>query len=224
MLDVQEGKISDAQTQFEAVLARDPKNVKAALALGSIHFSRGEWEQANSYLSQASGSFPKAEGLARMLATVRMRLGDAAGADEALRPFVAGGAGTQETRELMGRIRASQGKYAESEPATVGNEGPEASSPEQQIAVGASLLEHAKPTQAIETLEAAVAKQPESFPARVLLFAAYYKQGMIEQAQAAAREMTKRWPDKADTWNLMGLVLDESGDRSGAKKAFERAH
>ncbi len=223
MLDVQEGKISDAQTQFETVLARDPKNVKAALALGSIHFSRGEWEQANAYLSQVSGAFPKGEGLARMLATVRLRLGDAASAEEALRPFVVGGSGTQETRELMGKIRAAEGKVDEPEPAPPGAEGPEASSPEHQIALGERLLQSTKTTQAIDTLEAAVAQRPESFPGRVLLFAAYYKQGMIDKAQAAAREMTKRWPDKADTWKLMGLVLTRTGDLSGAKQAFERA-
>ncbi len=91
------------------------------------------------------------------------------------------------------------------------------------MAAGIDLLRAGRFTEAAQALSRAVADDPDSAGAHLLLGEAYRASGLDAAAAIAFREAVDRDPSLAEAWNGLGVGLEAQGLVDAARAAFERA-
>jgi len=85
-------------------------------------------------------------------------------------------------------------------------------------------LEKARQWQAaVQGYNTALGRWPDSLPARIGLGNSYYVLGDLESAEAAFREVTRRFPTNGMAYNNLAQVLWEQGNRKEALEAARKA-
>ena len=89
--------------------------------------------------------------------------------------------------------------------------------------LGAALLAQGKVQPAIESLEKAVAAEPEFSPSRVDLARAYHRAGRLEAARELLRAIVQASPSLHSAWLAYGDLLVDLRQYPDARFAFEQA-
>jgi tetratricopeptide (TPR) repeat protein len=76
---------------------------------------------------------------------------------------------------------------------------------------------------AVDSLEAALRIEPQSFPVQNNLGNVYFELGKLEEAARAYKRVLSVVPDRAETHYNLGLVYEKQGMRAMAAREFETA-
>ena len=86
-----------------------------------------------------------------------------------------------------------------------------------------ALLELGRVDDAIHELTPAIASDPTNAALLVMLSEALLRAGRPAESERAARDAIARAPQWASSYRALGRALNDLGDRSGARGAFEHA-
>jgi tetratricopeptide (TPR) repeat protein len=236
---LEQGRLDEAERQFQAVLAFDPDNPRAELGLGRLAYLRGDWQASQEHLRRSAQRAPGVRATHAVLAEVYSRLGDLAAADEELRranettdelawpdPYI-------EAVDLLKTGLEAQLNLANSlllqrriKEATALVEETVRSRPDSyaaHLAYGRVLAQAGNLAQAEHEYREAVRLAPDVFQAQVELGKFLQRQKKLAEAAACFRRAAQLKPQDAVSYYHLGLCLRELGDPTEARQAVETA-
>lgn len=233
------GRADEAEPYLAGVLRQHPEEPQALLARGKLELARGRDAEALSFLERSARDPQTARASHALIATIRQRLGDPAGAEESSRkaaslprdpplsdPYV------NETARLLAGLDASliradrllkSGNIKE---AIAVNEQIVASYPRSAIAwqmLGQARIEEKNYTAAEKALRRALELVPDSGEIHFQLGSALFSQGDSAQAADCFRRTIALRPGYAEAHYNLGHCLLKGGSRSAAIDAFREA-
>ena len=236
---LEQGRLDEAEKQFQAVLAFDPDNPRAELGLGRLAYLRGNWQASREHLAHSAQRAPAVRATHAVLAEVYSRLGDMTAADEELRranettdelawpdPYVEAVDLLKTGLEARLNLASSlllQGRVKE---ATTLAEETVRSRPDSyaaHLAYGRLLVQVGNLPQAEQEYREAVRLGPEVFQAQVELGRFVQRQKKLAEAAACFRRAGQLKPQDAVSYYHLGLCRRELGNPTEARQAFETA-
>jgi putative PEP-CTERM system TPR-repeat lipoprotein len=198
----------------------DPSGVYyAAIALNLA----GRPEKAEQYLSGLVASLPEHAHGRVALAQTRLALGDAIGAERAIRPAAEAFGATPLEMELLRASLAAQGRHDDAE-AVVGRAAelfPDLTS--IQLAQAARLQMTGNLTSSLTLLRGVLDAEPDNARARSLSIHAHLALDDTEAAMVAADAYLARSPQAPMAHMAKAVVLMDTGDLEAARDALENA-
>jgi len=195
-----------------------------AFTIGTLSFfAQGQLEQAAVYLNRVFSSAPHSVPVRKALATVQLRLGNAAVAEELLVPVVENFPNDVEAASLLGRASMAQGKT---------DQGIEylkraaASSPERsenRLRLGIGLLQHGETALGLKELEIAAGLEQEDTEANEVLILALAQNREFDRALEAANKLQVQRPDSPVPHSIIGGIYLAQGRPKEARAAFDQA-
>ena len=212
-----EKKPEEAKKRFEAVLAKDPKNTQALLALAQLRAGQGgSAEEVATLIAKAVAANPADESSRVALINHYLRNKDAGKAVTAAQDAVAALPNRPQLLEALGRAQRAAGdnnqamatfrKLAEIAP---GSPVPYLRMAEVQIATKSK-------DKAMESLRQALALKPDLVEAQRAIIELDLDAGRLPQAVAMARDVQKQRPKQS-----VGFIFE--GDIYASKKAWNEA-
>ena len=233
------GRADEAEPYLASVLRQQPDEPQALLAKGKLAVARGRDPEALVVLERSARDPQTARASYALLATIRQRIGDAPGAEEASRqaatlprdppladPFI------NETARLLAGLDANliradrllkSGNLKE---ALALNQQIVASYPKSAIGwqmLGQALIEAKDFTAAEKALRRAVELQPDSGEIHFQLGSALFAQGNTGRAAEYFRKTIALRPGYAAAHYNLGHCLLKEGSRTAAIEAFREA-
>ncbi len=152
-----------------------------------------------------------------------LQRGDAAGAEQAIRPLLMGGHLTGEVAPLLGAIRLQQNRHADA--ATLFARARASAPREARFAYlhGMALAGEGRLGDAMAAFKDAIRHEPVAFAPYLALADTQAKLGRFDEAQNTLRKLLRQEPENIDA--LMGLasVLTNAGDAVSAEAPLRRA-
>jgi len=233
-----EGRLDEAEEQFQTVLRFEPGNPRAELDLGRLACTRGQWQESLRHLRNSLEHAPDIRSTHTLLAEVYQRLGETTAANleaehaaksspdswpdpylEAIERLRAG----VETRVQLTKTLFKQGRTQEALgliQETVRSR-PESAAAHQ--AYGHILLTLGRLAEAELQFREAIRLRPEFDRAHAGLGFALLGEGRFKEAAECYRAAMQLHPHQAlDHYNL-GVCLDKLGDLNGAMEAYRSA-
>lgn len=208
--------------QFQAAVSDAPEFVEARYFLGACLYRAGAFNQAESHLNWV-GQRTADPRVARMLAVVRLALGQTDRAREALRPVIAQHPDDAMLWALLGRIEMQAGNTTEAIGYLQRLAELRPDDPTARLELGTGLLRTGQIEAGQQALDEALQLDPDSERAGAMLVISHLQDGEHEKALAAARRMSQQRPDAALPWTLTALVYLAQEDRASAREALDRA-
>lgn len=208
--------------QLQQAVSGAPAFVEARFYLGACLYRSGEHNQAESHLNwvEQRTSEPR---VARLLALVRLDLGQAELAREVLRPLIERNPDDVVTLALLGRAEMQLGntteaighlqRLAELRPGDAAT----------RLELGTGLLQTGQIDAGQQALDEALTLDPESGRAGAMLVISHLQDGDHDEALSVARRMTEEQPEKALPWTLVALVRMAQEDVAAAREALNEA-
>jgi tetratricopeptide (TPR) repeat protein len=236
---LEQGRLDEAEKQFQAVLAFDPDNPRAELGLGRLAYLRANWQASREHLARSAQRAPGVRATHAVLAEVYSRLGDATAADEELRranettddlawpdPYVEAvdllKTGMEARLNLAGSLLL-QGRVKEAITLMEETVRSRPDSYAAHLAYGRLLVQVGNLPQAEQEYREAVRLAPEVFQAQVELGRFLQRQKKLAEAAACFRRAGQFKPQDAVSYYHLGLCLRELGNPTEARQAFETA-
>lgn len=230
-----EGRLSDAQLNFEKALAvapdaasltedeREETLSQAISGLAAVAERRQDWEAARAALEELVGRRPE-DGPARQRLGRSLFFLDRA--DEALARFeeaVQRNPTLDPPRITLGWLLADRGRFDEALAAMreAVDQGPE--DPATHLGLGTYLLQREQPREALPEVEFALEQAPDSLPAKQLLGAIAHRLNDHERAEELLSSVLEVAPEDPSTSNLLALALAEQPDEAKRQRAVELA-
>ena len=233
------GRADEAEPYLATVLRQQPDEPQGLLAKGKIEIAHGRHAKALGFLERSARDPQTARASHALIATIRQRLGDSAGAEESSRkaaslprdppladPFL------NETARLLAGLDASLVradrllKSGSVKEAIALNEQIVASYPSSALAwqmLGQALIEAKNYTDAEKTLRRAIELAPDSGEIHFQLGSALFLQGRSEAAANCFRRTITLRPGYAAAHYNLGHCLLKDGTRTAAIEAFREA-
>lgn len=233
------GQAEEAEALLRQVLAANPTSPRAHFALGKLDHERGDLNASLEHLTVATTS-PSCERAAHaLLAQVRQRLGDFAGAEEARRRAVAAVGPSAWPDPFLDKLN----RYRVGRQMSIGyaNDLLAARKPDEAAAVleevvrdypanglgwlllGETRMEQHQYPAAEAALRRAVELMPESVEARFGLGADLFQQGRHAEAADCFRKTLELKPSSATACLNLGQCLVQLSNDAGAREAFQKA-
>lgn len=193
-----------------------------ALMLGGLaHYGLNELEKAKAYLEAVQRVQPGSS-VAKLLAQIYFLDRNADRAIAALEPYLKAHPNDSQALLLLSSAQMAQGRYGRAsqlmQDALRGED-----RPEYQTMLGMSLVGSGKFSDAVNALEAAFQKDPRQLQAGVALANLYIKGGQATRGVKVADTLAKLNPGNPGVQNLLGLARAGTGNRDGARLAYEAA-
>jgi tetratricopeptide (TPR) repeat protein len=199
------GQLDEAEGLFRGVLDDEPDHPRAHLGLGQLACSRGELPRGLDHLRRAAAAAPGVRATHAALAETYDRLGDRPAAD----------------RELLALARL---------PGEVGWPDPYVEEVERLkagvdalIGLAIQLLLQNRGAEAVEVLEDAVGRHPDSVRAWLVLGRVRRQLGDAPAAERALREAARRAPDNFEVQLELAVTGYQRGDPAAAVERCRRA-
>lgn len=223
LIALRKKQYADAQSALERTLTLDPGYDPALFYLGVAHASQDHLEQADHYLARYATSHPNAKLAAEMLARVRLRKADAAGAQLALNTVLSRGTQDAETFDVLADVALVSGDYGRGiqylrERAQLGED-----SAMLRTKLGVAYLGEGEREKGIEQLEQALKLDPKFTGAKVALILDYIAQGKFDAAIKASEELQTNEPENPYAYTLAGVAQGRKGQEEQAIAEFEQA-
>jgi tetratricopeptide (TPR) repeat protein len=220
-----------ALREFNVALQRDAASAAAWYYRGSLYADRNDLPRAERD-ARKSLALDKANPPTRvLLAKVWLRSGKCAQAADILRPIT--GAAGANTDALFQLARAYECLKQDQQAQAVRKRFAELSNQQQTAHTAQEEAKHlaeqageaARQNQlapAMNLLQQALAKDPESGPAHALLAKIYFSQGALPKARAEVEAALRSNPYHPDYLYVLGRVLEKQGDPQGALQSFQK--
>lgn len=193
-----------------------------ALMLGGLaHYGLNELEKAKAYLEAVQRAQPGSS-VAKLLAQIYFLDKNTERAIAALEPYLKAHPNDSQALLLLSSAQMAQGRYGRA--TQLMQDALRADDrPEFQTMLGMSLVGSGKFADALTALEAAFQKDPSQLQAGVALANLYIKGGQAARGVRVADSLAKLNPGNPGVQNLLGQARAGTGDRAGARLAYEAA-
>jgi len=207
----------EAEIKFNEVLKIKSDHMSSLLLLGTIHYVKGNFEQANNYLTKFVSNAPSHLQARKLLATVRVKLNRHA---EALAVLTeTSGDRDDELISMMGQLAVQSGQQAYA--INILKQASDKTTDQTiRSTLAAAYLKRGQYDNAIQELDGLSDKNEQQ---QLMLIDAYLKSNKINQAKELLKEITKERPDSEITQVVAGIVALYSGERIEAKNFFNEA-
>jgi putative PEP-CTERM system TPR-repeat lipoprotein len=213
-----------AEAALQTILQRSPEYVPARVLLGGVQLERGNLTQAAANLSIVTYSVPENLVARKLMAEVRLRQNRPVDASRLLEPVL--GSGSADAMALTMAVRANlgAGEFDEAIRNLRARIEAEPDNPNLQMDLASVLLTTGEVEEAQVLLQdLSVISEDDAYRRELLLVLAPVRNEDFEAALVAARAAQERWDDDPKILNLLGGILDASGDRVAARQSFEAA-
>ncbi|MFC0250945.1 XrtA/PEP-CTERM system TPR-repeat protein PrsT [Massilia consociata] len=223
-LDAAEKNVTGAKQRFEALLAKDKKNVDAMNALASIEISQGRAEQATAWLEKAHAENPELTAPAVTLGGHYLQVKQPEKAAVLARKTLAIHPGNPELLDLMGQAQMATKDHAGAldSYSKLANVMPK--SPMAQLRLAAVHMMMKNDTAAADSLRRALALDPKFVQARIGQVELAMRNSKPEEALAAARQIQKDDPKSPIGYQVEGDLLLSQQKTAPALAAYEKAY
>lgn len=216
-LDFAEKKIEDAKKRFEALIAKEPKNVQALVALAGLRVgSGGKTEEAAALLERAIAAGPNEPSPRLALIDMYLAAKDATQAVSVARDALAVLPGQPELLDASGRAYLAAGDSNQALVAFGRLASLLPNSPQPQLRMAEAYLAAKNKDAARQSLRKALAIKSDMVDAQRGIMALDLDAGRTADALNVAREIQRQRPKQA-----VGYMLE--GDVQVAKKAWSDA-
>ena len=225
----QAGNTAAAKAALNKITALlDPVPIEAlryrpqALMLGGLaHYGLNQLEKAKAYLEAVQRAQPGSS-VAKLLAQIYFLDKNTERAIAALEPYLKAHPNDSQALLLLSSAQMAQGRYGRAsqlmQDALRGDD-----RPEYQTMLGMSLVGSGKFADAVSALEAAFQKDPRQLQAGVALANLYIRGGQAARGVKVAESLVKLNPGNPGVQSLLGQARAGTGDRAGARLAYEAA-
>jgi len=188
---------------------------------GLSHFGLGEWIKAKPYLESFYRNQPGSP-VSKLLGRIYVQEKNPDRAVDVLEAYLRSYPGDGQALTLLAGAHLAKGRHSKAT-ALMQQALRSKDAPEFHTVLGLSLMQAGEAGTARGELEAALQKDPGQMQAALSLIGLYLRQGPVTKAISTAEALLKRQPDNPVFLNLLGIGKAQSGDATGARKAFERA-
>ena len=220
---LRQGKLSEAEAIYKALIKQDPRNQGLHSLLGNIQSMRGDHFSAKISYIKALEINPNSPEILCDLGDSLRRLGDSKAAKLSYKKAIRFDIENLRAHYNLGLISKAAGELndALSSFTTVAKLKPDLA--EAHISIGAILHEQGQTTVAIASLKKALSYQPNSAQALSNLGNSLCNLGDLEAAVNALQRAISIDPNYAEAHNNLGLALQKTGNLSAAISSFETA-
>jgi cellulose synthase operon protein C len=214
---IRDGNLDGATATFQEILSRAPGHSSSAMALGMIAMQRGEYEDAEQYLSTAVDGGANASEAVKYLIAVQLQRNDLDNASRRIEQAIKEHPGDADLLALKGLIRQRQGQTDEAATlfrrtldAQPGNVG-------AHISLGQIALGEGNSEQAERYFRQALAIRPDAADGLRGLVLVADLRGQRRAGMDALRSRLKELA-KADLWLVAASQSLQFNDHSGARR------
>ncbi|MDB4476026.1 PEP-CTERM system TPR-repeat protein PrsT [bacterium] len=217
------GDYENAIDAFSQVLSVNPSHTGALLLSANANVRQQNLATAQRQFSQFLSQQPGHLQASLQLADVWWQLGEPDQTEAIARDILKEHKMDVRALGLLAMALAAQNMPAESAQAYQQIAELQPESAETLVALGSQLLVSGEAEAGIDQLQAAIALDPSSAPARERLIEAQLSVNDVTAAEEAARDYRVQAPESPRSAVYLGRVLLQSEDLSGARLAFEEA-
>lgn len=215
-----EGNLDKAELNLHKVIEIAPNHMPSILLLGAINYTKGNYEQANEFLSRYVNEIPTNIQARRLLASVRLKLNRNKDALRVLRD-VEPDKQDAEMLAMIGEIAISSGNLdmaiknlreaTEKKPGNI----------QIRKALALAYLEKGQYDQVIQELQEL--GDDEKSQSKYILIDAYLRKGSYQKAQNEADNLLKQYPHDNRALTIAGIVHLYTGNRAQSRQYFMQA-
>jgi cellulose synthase operon protein C len=211
-LDVGEKKPDDARKRYEDLLAKEPKNVQALVALTELRAKGGATkEELVELMNKAIAANPTEAAPRLMLIDLQLRSNEPKVAVATAQNAIAALPDNADLVDILGRAQLAAGDNNQALASYNKLVGMQPTAPQPHLRVAAVHVAEKKPAEAIQSLRRALEIKPDLLEAQRGLITLYLQEKKPEEANAMARTVQKQRPNEA-----VGYLLE--GDIAAAQK------
>jgi cellulose synthase operon protein C len=216
-LDMADKKPEDARKRYESVLAKDPKNAQALMALVDLRSNAGATkEELSDLIAKAVAANPTEVAPRMLLIDFHTRNKELKQALSAAQNAVAALPDSPELLDALGRTQQASGDFNQALASYNKLAGMQPSAPQPHLRIAAVHLAEKKVDAAIQSLRKAVEIKPDMLEAQRALITLYLQEKKVDEALAVARSVQKQRPKEP-----VGFLLE--GDIAGSQKKWDAA-
>jgi predicted Zn-dependent protease len=203
LADKQEGKALD---QFEAVIARDPKNVFALGNAGLIFARRSDYPKAIERLSVAYELDPSSTPLALALAEAQIRAGRQGDADRVISELQGSGHLNSDAARILASVCLQSGQPAKGAELAKMEPGLAAGYRDAAMRRAQQDFEDSQYQKVVTELEAVRSLESQDFTFHRMLGSAYYELGIPKKASDEFQEALRLDPKSEQVYFNLGML------------------
>jgi len=218
----QKGEYLDSITRLLDMQKMFGVHLPGQLLLGSAYYATGQYEQANSHLTQFVNAVPTHLQGRKLLAATRLRLNRPEDALEALQKAQGTDASDAQLLVMAGRAAAMSGRNE----ASVNYLRSAAAAAPDDLSIRAELarayLVRGNIDEAISELQKSSDAQSGDRQSQLLLIGAYLRKNDVASARKLAQTLADQTPDDPTVFMVQGEVELHAGSRPAARRYFTR--
>ncbi|CAN7319782.1 PEP-CTERM system TPR-repeat protein PrsT [Pseudoduganella sp. LjRoot289] len=223
-LDVLEQQPERARQRYEAVLAKDKRNIAVMTALARLATGQGRIAEAIAWLERAQRENPDALAPAMLLAKYYLRAGDTPKALILAQKIQAGNPGNTEALALLALAQTTAGNHEAALDSYSSLAALQPDSPMVQMQIAGANMGLRKLPAALTAARKALALQPENGLAQLTTVRLLVEQGSWNEAFAIAQAAQKRNPQLPLGYRLEADILMAQSRTAPALKQYEYAY
>jgi putative PEP-CTERM system TPR-repeat lipoprotein len=221
LLAYADGKLEQMEPLTDALLKLAPDNAQVLTLSGAGHLRRGALVAAESRLGRVVQTVDKAPLARKLLADTYLRMGQSDKALATLGPLLAEG-GDADVLALAAQAHLQRGQVADAEAAFNAALKIKPDDINLRTSMALTDLAKGKPDAAFGALQQ-LAEQDSGQTADLALISAHLQRREFDRALTAIGRLERKLPKAAMPLHMRGVALMGSGDRAGARQAFEAA-
>lgn len=191
------------------------------MAAALSHYGLGNHQKAREYLDVIISRSPNNLGAKKLLASIYVDTKDFGRAQPLLESLQRALPEDPQVMFLLGTINLSQRRYAQASQ-LLEKAAARTGSSDMNRSLGFSQLGMGQTEQGLSSLEKAFAANPSDTQAGMALATLYIRLGKSEKALKIAEAMVKQDPANLSVLNFLGSLKGASGDKAGARAAYNQ--
>ncbi len=224
IIKAQRGNIDGAIADFEQSIALAPDYLQAQFHLGALLLEKGEFEQANYYLTRYARAFPEYPEAVRSAAITKMRMNDDTGARDLLSKYLLNHPDDVSAQTLMAMVHSDDPDDETRVEMLAAIASEQSNSLLARLNLGVGLLKIGKPDEAVTALREVIkAEENTEDTASVILVRTLIAARRYEDALEEAQRLVDKHPGKG--WPLVIKAVAQLGldDRAGYAETLREA-
>lgn len=222
-LAMEEGRVEDAIGDLRTILRDVPDSARAHALLARAHDMQGSKDLAEDHFARsfAAGRTQPTFGMA--YAEYLLRNGKPQKVEEVLREVLRNAPDNVQAMRMLAQTYVATGKLADAQAVAeqLGKMGGQAVAASQ--VQGAVFQAQRNFNEGVAAFKRAYELSPNEVQPMVALVRSYVQAGKMKEAQSFMQQVVAASPANVDARLLQGQLLLQSGDRAGARQAFEAA-
>jgi len=190
-----EGRIKEALSKYEAILASHPNHAPTLHYSGTIYFQLGKFDRAVELIRKAIDINPTYTEALNNLAMALFKAGNLPEAEAVTRDLIESKPGNAKAYEFLGTIQSLQNRLVEAEQTYRKAAELDPDQPVVLCNLGITLNRLERTDEAIDELKRAIRLKPDYLDAYCNLGGIYLKKGQLDNAIQSYRQTLSRQPD-----------------------------